>query len=74
MKLDFDPVPIISLKETPEEKAQRENFEKILEDHNRDKAKRVNGGLAYLMGSPLIPESPERNNDNVKPQNQEEDI
>ena len=74
VKLDFDPLPIVSLKETPEEKAQRENFEKILEDHNRDKAKRVNGGLAYLIGSPLIPESPERNNDNVKPQNQEEDI
>ncbi len=74
VKLDFDPVPIVSLKETPEEKTQRENFEKILEDHNRDKAKRVNGGLAYLMGSPLIPERPERNNDNVKHQNQEEDI
>lgn len=73
VKLDFDPLPIVSLKETPEEKAQREKFEKILEDHNRDKAKRVNGGLAYLMGSPLIPESPERNNDNANLK-QEEDI
>ena len=70
-KLNFD-MPVSLIKETPEEKLQRENFEKILEDSKREKQRARSGGLAYLMGSPTITESPERIENNVQ-QKQEED-
>ena len=70
-KLNFD-MPVSITKETPEEKLQRENFEKILEDSKREKQRARSGGLAYLMGSPTITESPERIESNVQ-QKQEED-
>lgn len=47
------------IEETPEQKSARLKFEKILEDNHKEKIKRANGGLAYLMGVQNI-ESNER--------------
>lgn len=70
-KLNFD-MPVSLIKETPEEKLQRENFEKILEDSNKEKQRTQSSGLAYLLGSPKITERSERIENNVQPI-QEED-
>ena len=70
-KLNFD-MPVSLIKETPEEKLQRENFEKILEDSNKEKQRAQSSGLAYLLGSPKITERSERIENNVQPI-QEED-
>jgi len=70
-KLNFD-MPVSITKETPEEKLQRENFEKILEDSNKEKQRAQSSGLAYLLGSPKITERSERIENNVQPI-QEED-
>ena len=59
-------------KETPEQKSQRENFERIQEQNKREKLRLANSGISYLMGGAQNIERHERMNELFNPQKTKE--
>ena len=59
-------------KETPEQKLQRENFERIQEQNKREKLRLANSGISYLMGGAQNIERHERMNELFNPQKNKE--
>jgi len=59
-------------KETPEQKLQRENFERIQEQNKREKLRLANSGISYLLGGAQNIERQERMNAMFNPQKNKE--